>query len=103
MTLKTKLLLRFGWYRIWSDKWIEQGGRVNSGVQTVQNGSKFSFLKTFANTNYVTAFLSAHGDTSVNNVALQYGNFYYGCIYNSSKTASSFKVTGQGTFYLAGY
>ena len=91
------------WYRIWSDKWIEQGGRVNSGVQTVQNGSKFSFLKTFANTNYVTAFLSAHGDTSVNNVALQYGNFYYGCIYNSSKTASSFKVTGQGTFYLAGY
>ena len=31
MTLKTKLLLRFGWYRIWSDKWIEQGSITNVG------------------------------------------------------------------------
>ena len=31
ITLKTKLLLRFGWYRIWSDKWIEQGSITNVG------------------------------------------------------------------------
>lgn len=95
--------MRFGWYRIWSDEWIEQGAKINSGVQTIQNGSTFSFLKTFANTNYVTAFLSAHGDTSANTVAVQYGNYYYGSIYSPSKTASSFKATGQGTLYLAGY
>lgn len=34
-----------GWYRVWSDGWIEQGG-VSSGVATV------AFKKKFANTNY---------------------------------------------------
>ena len=51
MTLKIKLLLRFGWYRIWSDKWIEQGecGVLASG----RNGNVFYrlFIKTFATAN----------------------------------------------------
>ena len=34
------------WYRIYSDKWLEQGGYCSSSTQTVK------YLKSFKNTNY---------------------------------------------------
>ena len=54
MTLKSKLLLRFGWYRIWSDKWIEQGAlsaypQLSAGVTGV---STSTLLKPYRNTLY---------------------------------------------------
>ena len=45
----------YNWYRVWSDGWIEQGGRVyvqvGAGTQTELN-TVISFLKSFSNTNY---------------------------------------------------
>lgn len=51
MTLKTKLLLRFGWYRIWSDTFIEQG--ECNVIAHGRNGNVFYrvFVKTFATAN----------------------------------------------------
>lgn len=46
------------WYRIWSDGWKEQGGRVdvkNDGTVTV------TFLKPFSNTNYYANWISCAG------------------------------------------
>lgn len=45
ITLKTKLLLRFGWYRIWSDKWIEQGSITNVGGAGDHNISLLKSVK----------------------------------------------------------
>ncbi len=36
------------WYRVWSDGWIEQGGKVSMTNSTIT----VSLLKTFSNTNY---------------------------------------------------
>ena len=47
ITLKTKLLLRFGWYRAWSDTFIEQGFAPTLTNRTL------NFIKSFKNTNYV--------------------------------------------------
>ena len=50
ITLKIKLLLRFGWYRIWSDTFIEQG---NSGTnEDVTINRKVTFLTPFSAANY---------------------------------------------------
>ena len=61
------------WYRVWSDKWCEQGGQaqINSEGQTV------TLLKNFANTNY---YVGANG--------LQTQRFV-SCY---TKTTSNFKV-----------
>ena len=37
------------WYRIYSDGWVEQGGRFSSADQT---NTTVTFLKQFANTDY---------------------------------------------------
>ena len=84
-----------GWYRIWSDKWIEQGTKINSGVQTIQNGTTFSFLKTFANTNYV---FRCQG--------IQNGGAYYK--YGETRTTNSVAITsnfnsGIGYWIASGY
>ena len=57
ITLKTKLLLRFGWYRIWSDGYCEQGGRLYNNAN--EAGNIITLLKTMKNTNY-SVFI-AHG------------------------------------------
>ena len=46
------------WYRVWSDGWIEQGGRVTSASIT-----NVTFLKAFSNTNYTVA-VSQNGSAS---------------------------------------
>ena len=38
------------WYRIWSDGWIEQGGKSTGGNNST--GATTTFLKQFKNTNY---------------------------------------------------
>ncbi len=49
------------WYRIWSDGWIEQGGRAYvyfsaSSANEGENVTTISFLKAFTNTNYMPVF-----------------------------------------------
>lgn len=53
------------WYRVWSDGWIEQGGRVQLTSQNT-TGTVVSFLKAFQNTNYsVTAMVERYTSTAV--------------------------------------
>lgn len=91
------------WYRVYSDRWCEQGGYVDSGVGAVDSGSQVTFLKEFVDTNYTITFLSSHTDTSTNTVAVQYGNYYYGCYYPSSKATTGIMLRGRGTWKAEGY
>lgn len=43
------------WYRIYSDGWIEQGGRIQV---TTKNNATVTFLKAFKNTNYTLSCIS---------------------------------------------
>ena len=53
------------WYRVWSDGWIEQGGRVQLTSQNT-TGTVVSFLKAFQNTNYsVNAMVERYTSTDV--------------------------------------
>ena len=50
------------WYRVWSDGWIEQGGKIN--VPTGSGASKFAsltFNKPFSNTNYILSLTVNNG------------------------------------------
>lgn len=47
--VKTTYISGTSWYRIWSDGWIEQGGRVTS----TKSSGTITFPKAFSNTNYV--------------------------------------------------
>ena len=67
------------WYRVWSDGWIEQGGRFYSSSDVVQT---INLLKNFSNTNYVAISTpSFNEDTYISNVL---------CI--RGRTTSSFKI-----------
>lgn len=46
------------WYRIWSDGWKEQGGRVNVGTDSAVT---VTFLKPFSNANYYANWISCNG------------------------------------------
>lgn len=53
------------WYRVWSDGWIEQGGRVQLTSQNT-TGTVVSFLKAFQNTNYsVNAMVERYTSSAV--------------------------------------
>lgn len=73
------------WYRVWSDGWIEQGGKGNSGAYIIQN-----FLKPFSNANYtITATPYVEGSDSTDTYAVAVRN----------KTVSNF-TTFLNTRYL---
>lgn len=71
------------WYRIWSDGWKEQGGRVKTGTNT-----KITFLKAFSDANYTfSAYQTSTGASS---------SSYFNASYLSSKAAASFTfVSGE--------
>lgn len=47
-----------GWYRVYSDGWIEQGGRASVGI----DGAKtVTFLRPFSDTNYYANWISCSG------------------------------------------
>jgi hypothetical protein len=75
------------WYRIWSDKWCEQGGSGSTGTIT--------FLKPFKDTNYTvtTRMLSGSGDVAWH----EYGE-------NTNKTTITFTVgTRPVSWHACGY
>ncbi len=49
-----------GWYRLWSDKWCEQGGTVTLST----NATTVNFYKPFANTNYNVHLTEASGSVA---------------------------------------
>lgn len=79
------------WYRVWSDGWIEQGGKTANGTnQTI------TLLKSFTDTNY--CILTSQYYTSSSN-----GD--YGTV--KEKTESNFTIPGYATmsygWYACGY
>ena len=79
------------WYRVWSDGWIEQGGKTANGTnQTI------TLLKSFTDTNY--CILTSQYYTSSSN-----GD--YGTV--KEKTESNFTIPGYATmsygWYTCGY
>lgn len=81
------------WYRVWSDGWIEQGGRVSLG-----NGAKttISLLKQLSNTNYGALATGSHSSST-------------GACFIFDKTISSFVLKNSAntsddtTWYAYGY
>lgn len=75
----------YNWYRIWSDGWVEQGGRINAPTSSPFIGM-VNLLKTMADTNY-TILITGSGP----NNGQGYYTFY---VYSSSaKTTSGFYVS----------
>ena len=81
------------WYRVWSDGWIEQGGRVSLG-----NGANttIKLLKNFSNTNYGALGIGSHTGS-------------VGVCFIYDKTTSSFvfknsaNTSNDTTWYAYGY
>lgn len=85
------------WYRIWSDGWIEQGGRVSISQDTQ---TTVTLLKTFSNTNYTVLISACRSGTQTGGD----GNFTVEYV-----SASQFKWSngddfgGTGIWYACGY
>ena len=72
------------WYRVWSDGWIEQGGKTT--IPTA-SGTTINFLKSFSNTNYwCMANLSATDLTA---------NYYEAGVVKGSKKTTSMIILSR--------
>lgn len=71
------------WYRIWSDGWIEQGGRISVNAD---GNSTVNLLKAFSDTNYTITTATHHTGTTVGGYNNAGGNW----IQNISTT--TFKI-----------
>jgi hypothetical protein len=56
------------WYRVWSDKWCEQGFRV--GGQAQRNQYSYNLLRTMRDTNYSAMFTENSGASECNQTKL---------------------------------
>ena len=54
-----------GWYRVWSDGWIEQGGIINGATD---KNSTHNLLKTYKNTQY-NIFVTSNSSNNTFNAA----------------------------------
>ena len=85
------------WYRVWSDGWIEQGGRVSISQDTQ---TTVTLLKAFSNTNYTALISACRSGTQTGGD----GNFTVEYV-----SASQFKWSngddfgGTGIWYACGY
>lgn len=81
------------WYRVWSDGWIEQGGRCPTGDSAATR--TVTFPKAFTETNYtIQKTLSAY--TGTDNV--QYGFVSFG---NLTKTTAQTRTHGGTAYWFA--
>jgi hypothetical protein len=75
------------WYRVWSDGWIEQGGRLTT--------TSVTFLKAFSDTNYTVTTGWIRNTSNQNNIVLK------------EMTAKGFVIptldSGTGMWYACGY
>lgn len=79
------------WYRIYSDKWCEQGGESNGNYQTI------TLLKPFADTNYTLETLPLTDNTTTASA----WNIGYFCGVRVS--ASQIKIGTTGSWFACGY
>lgn len=91
------------WYRLYKNGWLEQGG-VITNISIGTPDLTMTLLKPFADANYCVILTGAHADYSNNNIGVQYGNVYYGCLLNGGRTTTSFKYrSGNGAgWYTCG-
>lgn len=84
------------WYRVWSDGWIEQGGRCNNFESDIRY-SNVTYLKPFTNNNYTIV---------VSGVKDGMNNSDYGHIYSTTSTGARFNSATQSNpivWYACGY
>lgn len=87
------------WYRIWSDKWCEQGGHtyVNMGG----NITDVEFLKPFTSTNYTLTYsvytANGYGSGEANFRCIELSSNTSCRFYNNSGTVATYK------WYACGY
>ena len=87
-----------GWYRIWSDGWIEQGNVVTS----VSGSGSFNvyFPKSFSNNSYtLSALLGTSDGTYWINYITKYNNYFVGNCCNYRGTHSRIPYN----WYACGY
>ncbi|WP_086240363.1 hypothetical protein [Campylobacter devanensis] len=77
------------WYRVWSDKWCEQGGTVNTANATI------TFLKTFNDINYTLVGVAFF----VANTGQQFVAKYV----DKFATWSEKQICGTSSWYACGY
>lgn len=106
ITLKTKLLLRFGWYRRWSDKWIEQGARssypqVSAGVV---GETKVTLLKPYSTASYscvITLTVDGGNSWTIKVYRINFYTTYFSVVwasynFNITSTNGRFNYVAQG-------
>lgn len=71
MTLKSKLLLMFGWYRVWTDLWCEQG----SFILQIQNNTTVNYHKLFQY-NATLSITQHNTSTSAPKFSGVYGSYF---------------------------
>lgn len=76
------------WYRLYSDKWVEQGGIVQAS-NTVDTDVTITFPKAFANTNYGFAYSSM---VNTDNATTYYTRFDVGAYITAASTSMRIKV-----------
>ena len=81
------------WYRVWSDGWVEQGGRTGSGTSAT-----VTMLKSYSNTNY-TVTSANYADTSTDTGGVG------ASAYISNLSTNSFRVSQNSVtqWYACGY
>lgn len=85
------------WYRVWSDGWIEQGGRVSISQDTQ---TTVTLLKAFSNTNYTALISACRSGTQTGGD----GNFTVEYVSTSQfKWSNGDDFGGTGIWYACGY
>jgi len=82
------------WYRVWSDGFIEQGGRCPTG----STGTKtVNFLKPFSDTNY--CIQKTMSSTNTNYISFNWVSFYN----LTTTTAQTYNGNTEGYWFACGY
>ena len=85
------------WYRVWSDGWIEQGGRVSISQDTQ---TTVTLLKPFSDTNYTVLITANRSGTQTAGD----GNFTVEYVSTSQfKWSNGDDFSGNGIWYACGY
>lgn len=80
----------YTWFRLYADGWVEQGGKIITGEAPTTTTHTMNLPIVMADTNYNLTVEGITGDTSSNTISVQYGHYFYGAVWNSGKTTTSF-------------
>lgn len=80
----------YKWYRKYKSGWVEQGGKITVGEQPTTTTHTMTLLVEMADTEYFIEVRGCTGDTSSNVVSVQYGHEFYGAVWDTGKTTTSF-------------